>query len=386
MSVVCTHCGYENSEHYRFCGMCGAVLPAPEKQPVSASTISAEPVRRPSPPAVTPAPLDRVADVSGPSFLGLSEQPKNDVEYLLQDEESHDAGRRRMYAALLLLVVAGILVLWQSRRGGLSWLGRYTGTQTVTTGPAPETNLSHTNGPQVDRGASAAPAPSMPLAPSTTSQDGSATPPPAAPSEESHMVKPEASGDTEIARKSPEPKAEAPGQKPTADNSGTENSAADNAEANNTEEQAANNTEERASTPSAEANPPAAKTKTPSKPTPTVSKTTEKSDVPAPTGSADDRLVADGERYLYGTGTAENCELAQKNLRAAAAHSNPRALSMLGAMYATGHCVERDLPSAYRSFARALHQDRTNARIQQDLEVLWRQMSAEERQAAMKNP
>ena len=139
------------------------------------------------------------------------------------------------------------------------------------------------------------------------------------------------------------------------------------------------------SAPSEEAPATVAKNSTPSsKPT---SKPAPKATVPqpAPTNSADDRLVADGEKYLYGNGTSENCTLAQKNLRAAAAHGNAKALSMLGAMYATGHCVNRDLPTAYRSFARALHQEPNNDRIQRDLEVLWRQMSADERQAAIRN-
>jgi len=106
---------------------------------------------------------------------------------------------------------------------------------------------------------------------------------------------------------------------------------------------------------------------------------------PAPTNSADDALVAAGEKYLYGDGAAENCGLAQKNLQAAAAHSNARALSMLGAMSATGHCSNRDLPTAYKYFAKALRQDPGNGRIQRDLEVLWRQMNANERQAATRN-
>jgi TPR repeat protein len=122
---------------------------------------------------------------------------------------------------------------------------------------------------------------------------------------------------------------------------------------------------------------PAAPTKTPNAATPQPA--------PAPTSSADDALVATGEKYLCGDGTAENCTLAEKNLRAAAAHSNTRALSMLGAMYATGHCANRDLPTAYKYFAKALHQDPSNGRIQRDLEVLWRQMNANERQAATRN-
>ena len=99
----------------------------------------------------------------------------------------------------------------------------------------------------------------------------------------------------------------------------------------------------------------------------------------------DEKLVAEGEKYLYGTGVAENCDLAQKNLRAAAGHSNARALTLMGAMYATGHCVARDLPTSYRWFAKALHQDPSNARVQQDLEILWKQMTPEERQVAVKS-
>ncbi len=37
-----------------------------------------------------------------------------------------------------------------------------------------------------------------------------------------------------------------------------------------------------------------------------------------------------------------------------ARQSNPKAQTLLGAMYATGHCVGRDLPNAYRWFAKAL--------------------------------
>jgi ribosomal protein S27E len=32
MYVRCTHCGYDNSPEYRFCGMCGAALAHPPVQ------------------------------------------------------------------------------------------------------------------------------------------------------------------------------------------------------------------------------------------------------------------------------------------------------------------------------------------------------------------
>jgi TPR repeat protein len=104
-----------------------------------------------------------------------------------------------------------------------------------------------------------------------------------------------------------------------------------------------------------------------------------------PADSFEDRLVADGEKYLYGRGVPEDCARAQRNLQIGARQSNPRAQTLLGAMYATGHCVNRDLPTAYRWFAKALHGDPGNSRVQRDLEVLWKQMTPEERQLAMKS-
>jgi TPR repeat protein len=102
---------------------------------------------------------------------------------------------------------------------------------------------------------------------------------------------------------------------------------------------------------------------------------------PAP-GSQDADLEAAGERYLYGNGVPQNCARAEMSLRTAAMHGNTKAETVLGTMYATGHCVGRDLPTAYRWFARALHDEPTNSRISEDLQVLWRQMSPQEKQLA----
>jgi hypothetical protein len=61
----------------------------------------------------------------------------------------------------------------------------------------------------------------------------------------------------------------------------------------------------------------------------------------------------EGEKYLYGDGVPANCVRAQQDLLAAAEHSSAKAQSAVGTMYATGHCATRDLPLAYRWFARA---------------------------------
>ena len=53
-------------------------------------------------------------------------------------------------------------------------------------------------------------------------------------------------------------------------------------------------------------------------------------------------------------------------------------------MYATGHCVPRDLPSSYRWFALALQADPNNTILEKDLTAVWNQMTAPERQLATK--
>ncbi len=98
-----------------------------------------------------------------------------------------------------------------------------------------------------------------------------------------------------------------------------------------------------------------------------------------------DPMEAEGEKYLYGNGVPQDCNRAQRSLLAAAGQSDAKAQSVLGTMYATGHCAPRDLPLAYKWFAKALHQDPNNDRLSQDLRVLWNQMSPDERQLALRN-
>lgn len=106
-----------------------------------------------------------------------------------------------------------------------------------------------------------------------------------------------------------------------------------------------------------------------------------KSPPPAATdiGDADFRK---GEAYLYGRGGRENCDEAVKNLKAASAKSNAKARSAFGTMYATGHCVPRDLPTSYLWFALALRVDPNNQILEKDLNAVWNQMTPPERQMA----
>ncbi len=78
----------------------------------------------------------------------------------------------------------------------------------------------------------------------------------------------------------------------------------------------------------------------------------------------------------------ENCDQAVKYLKTASAKSNAKARSTFGTMYATGHCVPRDLPTSYLWFALALRADPNNQILEKDLSAIWNQMTPPERQMA----
>jgi TPR repeat protein len=102
-----------------------------------------------------------------------------------------------------------------------------------------------------------------------------------------------------------------------------------------------------------------------------------------PAAKAEDS-VALGEKYLYGRGVPQSCEKGLHYVKPAADQSNPKAMITMGALYATGHCLSRDLPTAYRYFALALRQDPANSALKQNTEMVWGQMTQSERQLAIR--
>jgi hypothetical protein len=94
--------------------------------------------------------------------------------------------------------------------------------------------------------------------------------------------------------------------------------------------------------------------------------------------------VMEAERYIYGNGARQDCDRGLKLLKSAAEQSNPKAMSSMGTLYSTGTCTPRDLPTAYRWFALALHKQPDNQALQDDLQKLWSQMTQPERQLAIK--
>lgn len=94
--------------------------------------------------------------------------------------------------------------------------------------------------------------------------------------------------------------------------------------------------------------------------------------------------VAEAQKYLYGKGVKQDCDRGMRLLKPAADKANPKAMIEMGALYSAGLCAPRDLPTAYRWFAMALHKDPENQAVQTDLQKLWSEMTQPERQLAIR--
>jgi hypothetical protein len=323
------------------------------------------PIGPPPPPAVPNQPGRERAriPVSGPSFLGLGDERSRDLDYLLEDEPPR--GHGRLYLALLLLVVSAGLLAWHWQRDGYPWAG-------LVLKPTATTNAPVSSPPPVTPpDSAAATAPVEPTANPAPPETQPAAPPAAGDAGQPPSADPVIGG----AAASPSIAAKSD------DQASSPNDVPDSGEAAKPPVAASPQTSVPENAEPAPKQQPAVAP--PSSPKPAASKPSPA--LASPGDSFEDRLVADGEKYLYGRGVPEDCARAQRNLQIGAKQSNSKAQTLLGAMYATGHCVNRDLPTAYRWFAKALHGDPSNSRVQRDLEVLWKQMTPEERLLAMKN-
>jgi len=326
MTIRCDQCGHESESRYRFCGMCGAKLPPPPARPTEG--IAARPERG-----------EPIRSVSAPSFLGLSEEPTSSVTYLLEDELSTRHWGRTVVLIIFLLAL-----------GTAGWYWRSPLRAYVTAKLAQAPNQGEVSLPSAAPISTAAPeappaiatANTLPPKPETGVSDLPATPPPSSATPAANaaaLSSPSPQPDTGPQMAKPDPSVAKP--------------------ARAAQDQAAS-----AESPVSKSTPPPVQR-------------------PVPEANTSDQLEAEGERYLYGTGVPVNCSRAQKDLQAAAGQGNTKAYSVLGTIYATGHCTDRDLPLAYHWFAKALQQDPGNTRLQRDLQVLWSQMTPDERQIAM---
>ena len=430
----CGRCGNENSEANRYCGMCGAPLiavaanptqagkptqfvstenvptarpavvsaplpasPAPAAPrgatagvPTSGNTVSAE--RRP----VSSSEVGRSAGpvITGPSFLGLStpgpartgirseysdhqsddggsngghdrlRPSSGNLDYLLDDEEEPKSGPGKLIFVVIALVLAGGFGYLHWKQGGFDWLNAGPKKPAVSA-PAPDATASGTDSGNASGGAPSAPGSSADGAGSQAGTNGGAAAAPVAgaASADSSAAPTTAAQSAPQAAAPPDP---APQTKPGDSGAGADSAAGDTATA-----PAARTDADK----SAAAEAPAVIVK-PRARTPAV--------VAKPAAGRPFDMVAEGERYVYGRGVRQDCDHGTRLLKSAAEGSNPKAMISLGAMYSTGTCTPRDLPTAYRWFALALHKQPDNQALQDDLQKLWSQMTQPERQLAIK--
>jgi hypothetical protein len=97
-----------------------------------------------------------------------------------------------------------------------------------------------------------------------------------------------------------------------------------------------------------------------------------------------DAPVQLADLYVKGDGVPRSCEQAVVLLKTAAEKENARACNRLAAMYATGNCVNRNRVEAYRWVSSALAANPSSQWAQQNRDLLWQQMTPEERAAAGK--
>lgn len=344
-TVICPNCGEDNSASFRFCGMCGTPLEA--RRPAGAPRIAVIPEssRTPSSSAVSTSPgqpAKTVPSIGSPSLLGLT-HPAPDVEDVngpsidtLRDKsfsgldsffepEEPKVGGRRIFLLLALLVALGAAGWWA-----------YSNYDEIGS------RVSRISQPATQVPAPREPASDQPTAKAETTVENRT-------STDAGTSEPPRSAPPAPTQSTPPPSEPAVQQ----------------------------HTSEIAKTPQ-----PAAPTN-PKK----VARAESNGRVPPPSLTAPDTgdaALKKGEAFLYGRGVPENCDEAVKNLKAASAKQNAKARSTFGTMYATGHCVPRDLPTSYSWFALALRVDPNNQILEKDLVAVWNQMTPPERQIATK--
>jgi zinc ribbon protein len=403
--VRCSRCGNDNPETNRFCGTCGAsLLPAPPPPvAVRSESVSEEfPTRtpaapRPAAPRAAAPVYEQVPAISGPSFLGLnvpaprnsdrgsdfsagsqSSRSSGNLDYLLDDDDQPKGGAGKVFLILIALALAVGFGYLRWRHEGLSALmsgwqkPSATAQNSDSSQPASSTG-TQSSAPELSSPANQPPpTPSQPAAtqstasPGTDSSSSPATGPNASPSGTN------APGSTADGQPPGNP-APTPGA--------SASSAADSlAQADKPEAKPAAKDEPPATADSTEPDPH----EKAAEPAPVPKRAARSPATAKPSAAASFDQVTEAEKYVYGRGERQDCDRGLRMLRPAAEQSNSRAMISLGALYSTGVCTPRDLPTAYRWFALALRKQPDNQPLQENLQRLWAQMTQPERQLAIK--
>lgn len=343
----CPYCGNENPGDHKFCGMCGRPLVETRPEPPTTSGNPA-PARDFEPATRAPAYTGGLFNLGAPP-----DKAHRDLDYLLEDDEEKTSNKGLILLTLIALVLVVGLGWLRWRNGALPFLKSLTSSSqpkpAATPNSTPTDSTAPTPNPAADAGS---------VAPESSAQ----TPPPSAEGSITPITAPNSAGNP--ATSSP-PDSNVPSTTPPASPSDSAN-----------HESSKEETAEKSAPSEAEATAPPPPT--PSKPKPFAKP------APKPPAKSTDPVLV-GERYLYGKeGFPQNCERGLHYVKPAADQSNPKAMITMGALYATGHCLSKDLPTAYRYFALALRGDPENGPLRQNAEMVWKQMTAEERKQAIR--
>lgn len=370
--MICSFCHHENPDTNHFCGNCGLAITGqalPPEEELDIPEFNAEDglpattVKEPDRPVATHVEESPVPSISGPSFLGLTDSSDVDDKSYLLDEEEPRRGRTGW------IVFSAVAVIVLSVIGWIEWRAYQTGKVEIPF-------LKSSSGEQ-PKEAEQAQATTPESAPSTTasnpaSTDNSAEAKPTADSGNGSSSETSSSGSNPATSESPASPTPEPGS-----------AAGTPASTSPTTPETPTRTPAAATKPEAPKPQPSAPThekeasSVPAKPKPAAAEKAEAK----PADPRQNKMLILGQNYLYGRGVQRSCQQALTYFQEAAKEDNAPAMTQLGAMYASGNCVTMSRPAAYRWFARAGNADPHNQWIQRSLNMMWRDMTPEERRS-----
>src|SRR5215470_10176483 len=363
-SVNCQSCGHINDSQTQFCGMCGlrverrsgdrrtdavpdfranaaanAQLPTPDFPGRNIATVPAD-VDLLTPPPAEEIEARRAAEtifhsrpspqqttIGGPSFLGLGQDSEpGESRYLLDDDSPSGSGRGLVFLVILSLI------------GGLAYMGYrsgYFGNLQAST-----SNVKKQTAPALPQASPLASPAEQAVAPAATLPSSGSLPSPA------------------VSSAAPSPAVSTKGNQ------------REDPPAAATQKDPGSTADDDSAQPSVD----------PGKDKVAAAVAKSDKEIAPPARKKPSMALIQAQNYLQGRGgVRQDCDQGLIYLKAATEKNEPAAAVQMGALYASGHCVQQDRVMAYRWFNSAHELDPANPWIQTNLDQLWAQMTQQER-------